>query len=41
VPYRYSPVQEDAMLGLLTLGLAFTARAKSVAAAIETVRSSF
>ncbi len=41
VPYRYSPVAEDAMLGLLVLGLAFSGRASSVRAAMQTVRESF
>ena len=41
VPYRYCPVPEDAMLGLLTLGLAFTGRAGSVEQAMKIVGESF
>ncbi len=40
-PYRYSPVAEDALLGLLVLGLAFAGRAPSVRAAMQMVRASF
>ena len=40
-PHRYSPVAEDAMLGLLVLGLAFTGRAGSVQSAMQRVRASF
>jgi sugar (pentulose or hexulose) kinase len=38
VPYRFCPVAEDTMLGLLVLGLAFTGRASSVAEASRRVR---
>ena len=41
VPYRFCPVPEDAMLGLLTLGLAFTGRAGSVEQAMQIVARSF
>ncbi len=41
VPYRFCPVPEDAMLGLLTLGLAFTGRASSVGQAMQIVAQSF
>jgi len=41
VPHRFCPVAEDAMLGLLVLGLAFTGRAASVEEAGKTVRASF
>jgi hypothetical protein len=40
-PSRFCPVTEDAMLGLLVLGLAFTGRAKSVDEATRMVRESF
>jgi sugar (pentulose or hexulose) kinase len=39
VPYRFCPVAEDTMLGLLVLGLAFTGRASSVAAASRQLAS--
>ncbi|HEY1785282.1 MAG TPA: FGGY family carbohydrate kinase [Pirellulales bacterium] len=41
VPYRYCPVAEDTMLGLLVLGLAFTGKAGSVSEASRRVRDSF
>lgn len=41
VPYRFCPVAEDTMLGLLVLGLAFTGRASSIADATRQVRNSF
>jgi len=41
VPYRFCPVAEDAMLGLLVLGLAFTGRADSVEEATRRIRDSF
>ena len=41
VPYRFCPVAEDAMLGLLVLGLAFTGRAGSIDAATRQVRDSY
>jgi sugar (pentulose or hexulose) kinase len=41
VPYRYCPVPEDTMLGLLTLGLAFTEREPSVQRAMKTIGNSF
>jgi sugar (pentulose or hexulose) kinase len=41
MPYRFCPVAEDAMLGLLVLGLRFTGRAGSIAEATRQVRDSF
>ena len=37
-PYRLSPSTEDTLLGLLALGLAWTGRARSVAAAMVAIR---
>ncbi len=41
VPYRFCPVAEDTMLGLLVWGLALTGRASSIADATRQVRDSF
>ena len=41
VPFRFCPVAEDTMLGLLVLGLAFTGRADSIEEATQQVRASF
>ena len=41
LPYRFSPHSEDALLGLLALGLAFTGQTPSVAAATERVRAAY
>jgi ribulose kinase len=39
--HRLAPSEEDTLLGLLVLGLAFSGRAKSVAGAMSFVRQSY
>lgn len=40
-PYRLSPSTEDTLLGLLALGLAWTGRARSVAAAMDAIQQTY